>query len=129
MAIDDRTIEVIRERFGGEKNFPDLLAALLVANPGGMDTNILPLLLLSGSGIGRGRRSEMLALLAFAQSSQALAQAQSAASATTGGTQPAPAPSTNTALLMALAFGLFGEERELVVRSSETEEPARMAKR
>jgi len=130
MAFDEKTFEVIRERFGGEKGFPDLLAALLLSNPQGIDPNILPLILFMGGGIGKGRRAEILAGLAYANASQALSLAQTATgtSTTSTGTTQQAQPFTNI-LPMLIAFGLFGEEREreLVVREAEPTEFTRAA--
>jgi hypothetical protein len=130
MEMNERTVEIIKERFGGEKGLQEFLLLQLLTNPQGVDPSILPLLVLSSGGGGRGRRSEMLALMAVVLASQAQQTAQAAQAATGGVTPPPTAPqsSTNTGLLMALALGLFGEERELVVRSGEVSEFAKKPK-
>jgi hypothetical protein len=104
--IIEKIVEEVRDRcFGeGEGGVEELLLVQLLMNPQGIDSNLLPLILLAGRGGFHGRRK--LALLAFAISQQ---QAQAATTATSG---VQPTSSSNNLLMTILALGLFGEERE-----------------
>jgi hypothetical protein len=103
--------------WGAEKGIEDFLLLQAILNPGSIDPNLLPLLLLAGGGPRHGRRFERLAL--FLMLSQQTAASTAATAGTTGTT---PTMSTNPMLLM-LALGLFGSEgREAFFAMREEEE-------
>jgi hypothetical protein len=107
MAMDEKIVEVIRDRFGGsEKGLEELLLLLPLLSGQPVDPNLPLYALLIG-----GRRSKTLALVAALAASQQQAQAAAA----TSGVAPQPvAPQSSTNLLvLAMALGLFGEEGEV----------------
>ena len=115
--MNERLEHLLGKMHGEEKGIEEFLLLQALLNPGSIDPNLLPLMLLAGGGSRHGHgRFERLALFVL------LSQQTAASTAATAGTTGTPTTSTNPMLLM-LALGLFGSEgREAFFAMREEEE-------